>query len=87
MSFIKIDIVTIAQMAIKYTTLYPNEGTDWKHFGLERVMDKNKSNYKEAFPTGERVLPGIFEIIDKEKFLWVIMSFDFKYTVYECGDQ
>lgn len=87
MNFIKIDIVTIAHMAVKYADLYPKEGHDWKHFGLERVSDKNKPNYKKAFPTGERVLPGIFEIIDKEKFLWVILKFNFKYTVYECGDQ
>ena len=82
MNFIQIDIVTVAQMAMKYTTLYPNQGQDWKQFGLERVSDKNKPNYKKAFPTGERVLPGIFEIIDKEKFLWTIMNFDFKYIVY-----
>ena len=68
-------------MALKYTTLYPKEGHDWKHFGLERVTI-GKPSFKKAFPSGKKVHPGIFEIIDKEKFLWIILKFEYKYTVY-----
>jgi hypothetical protein len=81
LSYIQIDSVNIALMAMKYTELYPNESKDWKNFGLER-LNPESNKFKLAWPKGWREAVGVFEVIDKEKFLWAIMQFDIKYIVY-----